>query len=230
MGTPYVKLLSIIDPNVAAQEFEQARGGSFSGNITYNASNTTASSGQTTFSLSNNVAEGLANLGHYMPVILGVLGLNVLVMIVLVILVVVLLCRSRTRWIGGAASVKKRKAKGRAEPPESLQDMPMNPSIGLGQGLQPPIHVYQPLSAAMTEDTIVIPSSAQNMRYSDVHSPPPPSPFDSSPNVTPLKNRFMGPAIDDSRRASTAHSENFVFAPPSPGFRMVDHERPRSIG
>jgi hypothetical protein len=267
MGDPYIKLLSIIDPNQAAQDFHAVRGGTPGGNITYNASNTTGTSGKLTFSLSEDVARSVARFGQFFPIILGILALNVLVILSLGIVGIVVFCRGRGKCCGGRGGVgamKKRKmARGETPSPLTLRDMPMNPSINVIDSdnvARPSSHVYEPVSlTAATEDTVFSPMRKSHnfdgesyVRKSHA--------FDQETLVRKSQNldaeayvrqsqnvdaeslmgalatelppspMFGGFPVDPSRRASTARSENFVFVPPSPGFRMVDNERPRSIG
>ncbi|KIP12708.1 hypothetical protein PHLGIDRAFT_32641, partial [Phlebiopsis gigantea 11061_1 CR5-6] len=66
MGNPYVKLLSLVDPDTASAEFHALRGGTAATNITYNAANSTAgstSSGGTTVALSDDMVHTINTLG-----------------------------------------------------------------------------------------------------------------------------------------------------------------------
>ncbi|EMD40676.1 hypothetical protein CERSUDRAFT_43711, partial [Gelatoporia subvermispora B] len=145
MGDPYVKLLSLVDPDKASEEFHQIRGGAPNTNITYNAANTTSSSGSTVISVSDELADTLNKIGTYFPAILAIMALNALVLLVLAGAAITYLCRRRTK------AARKRQTPGRSSP------MPMNPtsSYGLPSG-----HAYQPVSMALTEDTFVPPSPA----------------------------------------------------------------------
>src|SRR6266404_3460023 len=82
MGDPYVKLLSIVDPNQASKEFATARG-TVPRNITYSAANSTATSGRTTVSLSDNITNTLNKITTYFPIMLAILGLNAVVILLL---------------------------------------------------------------------------------------------------------------------------------------------------
>ena len=153
MGNPYVKMLSLVDPNKAAAEFHQLRGGKPNGNITYNAANGTSpnggvQNGQTTLTLSDNLINTINTIGKYLPIALAIIALNALVVLVLAVAAVIYMCRRRNR-------VRARKTPGRMTPmpmnegPQSTYEMPVGP-----------IHTYQPVSMALTEDTFVPPSPA----------------------------------------------------------------------
>lgn len=159
MGNPYIQMLSLVDPNQASVEFHDVRGGTPQGNITYNTSS--GGSGSTSVSLSTDVANTIDKLSKYLPAMLGVMALNALVLIILAIVGIVLLCRRRGR------GARARKTPGRLSP------MPMNnisaryPDYGSPQEL----HTYQPVSMALTEDTLFAPPSpafkGESMRPGD---------------------------------------------------------------
>lgn len=148
MGNPYVKLLSLVDPNKASAEFHQLRGGTAATNITYNAANSTGTSGGVTISLSTDMVNTITQLGNYIPAVLAIMALNALVVLLLIITAFVYMFRRR-------AKARARKNPGRMTP------MPMNPTSSFsmpthnGEG-----HTYQPVSMALTEDTFVPPSPA----------------------------------------------------------------------
>lgn len=150
MGNPYIKLLSLVDPNEASADFASARGSTARTNITYNAQGGTAAA-STTVSLSDDITDTLKKVSVYFPAMLAIMALNALVLLVLVVLGVVFLCR---RQRGGG--IRSRKNKGRTTP------LPMEPMIGgpSSYGQDPSLHVYQPVSMALTEDTFVPPSPA----------------------------------------------------------------------
>lgn len=149
MGDPYVKLLSLIDPNEASDDFHQVRGGTATGNVTYNASNNTSSSGSTTLQVSDDLAHTLDKIGTYFPVMLAIMALNALVIILLLAAAVVYMCRRKK-------GPRARKNIGRMSP------MPMgglrNSTFDMHPINQP--HSYEPVSMALTEDTFVPPSPA----------------------------------------------------------------------
>ncbi|KAI0081845.1 acid protease [Panus rudis PR-1116 ss-1] len=149
MGNPYIKMLALVDPNEGSRDFHQVRGGTASGNITYNAANVT-NGGSTSVTISEDLANTLNKIGVYVPAMLAVMALNALVIILLLITAVVYMVRRRGK------GNKMRRTPGRAltpMPPRSeLYDMS---SMGGGDS-----HVYQPVSMALTEDTFVPPSPA----------------------------------------------------------------------
>lgn len=140
MGNPYIKLLSLIDPNQASTDFHNIRGGSARNNITYNASN--SSSSTTTISLSSEVTEVLNKIQTFFPVMLAVMAFNALILLILVIVGVWFLCKKR----GG------RKSRGRKT------SLPLTRTTRFSSN-QDSNHTYQPVSMALTEDTFVPPVS-----------------------------------------------------------------------
>lgn len=162
MGDPYVKLLSLVQPPAASQEFCKVRGCQAKSNITYESVNT----GFTSVTLSMNTADSLEQLGKYFPIILAVLGLNALAFIILIVFGVVHLCKRRRR---GGATV--RATRGRMSP------MPMNPRnsyiAGISSTMSPsssqPQHTYEPVSMALTEDTLFVPPSPAFFEGSKMH-------------------------------------------------------------
>lgn len=147
MGSPYVQMLSLVDPNQASVEFHDVRGGTPQNNITYNASS--GDSGSTTVTLSTDVADTIDKLSKYLPAMLGVMALNALVLVILSIVALVLLCRRRGR------GARTRKTPGRLSP------MPMNITTTRYPDYANPQepHTYQPVSMALTEDTLFAPPS-----------------------------------------------------------------------
>ncbi|KAI6151926.1 aspartic peptidase domain-containing protein [Pisolithus tinctorius] len=158
MGNPYIQLLALVDPNQASAEFHAVRGGTPLTNITYNVSN--SGSGVTTVSLSTDVANTIAKLSQYLPAILGVMALNALVLVVLTIVGFVLLCRRRNK-------VRARKTPGRLSP-MPLSHTSLNRFSGMPEHAGP--HTYEPVSMALTEDTLFAPPSPAfkgEARYSE---------------------------------------------------------------
>ena len=160
MGNPFVKLLSLVDPNKASAEFHQLRGGSAATNITYNAANATSTSGgvssgnsaSTSVALSDDLVNTLNTIGNFMPAVLALVALNALVLILLAVGGLVYLLRRRSR------KVRARKNPGRSMTPMPMSDVGNLPST-YGD-LSPGGHTYQPVSMALTEDTFVPPSPA----------------------------------------------------------------------
>lgn len=150
MGNPYMKLLSIIDPDEASVDFHNIRGGEPRTNISYHGLGDVSL--QPSFNISQDISASLERIGKYIPAMLGVVALNALVLLVLVAAGIVIYCRRQRR-----RNVPARTPRGRLSP------MPMNPRHSYVPGIPPPHehpHVYQPVSMALTEDTFVPPSPA----------------------------------------------------------------------
>ncbi|KAH7929443.1 acid protease [Leucogyrophana mollusca] len=148
MGNPYVQILPLVNPDQASVDFHTVRGGTPNTNITYAVSND-AASGSTTVSLSTDVANTIDKLSKYLPAMLGVMALNALILIVLAIAGLVLLCRRKGK------TARARKIPGRLSP------MPMNnTNMNRFSDMPPPgSHTYEPVSMALTEDTLFAPPS-----------------------------------------------------------------------
>ncbi|KAK0486964.1 aspartic peptidase domain-containing protein [Armillaria luteobubalina] len=146
-GNPYIKLLSLIDPDRASEEFCQARGCTALTGITYNASNNTEDSASTVITVTRDVADTLEKFGTWFPAMLGIMALNALVILALLIFGIVYLCKRRSR-------PSARMPMGRMSP------MPMNPRNSYVAGM-PPVgpHTYEPVSMAITDDTVFGPPS-----------------------------------------------------------------------
>lgn len=155
MGNPYVKLLSLVDPDTASAEFHALRGGTAATNITYNAANSTAgstSSGGTTVALSDDMVHTINTLGTYLPAVLAIMALNALAVLALVVAAAVWAFRRRRR-AGGAARARKN--------PGRMSPMPMGPPPSTyGMAAPAEAHTYEPVSMALTDDTFVPPSPA----------------------------------------------------------------------
>ncbi|KAH9045336.1 acid protease [Lactarius pseudohatsudake] len=153
MGAPYVKLLSIVDPNQASKDFAAARGTVARTNITYNAANSTAATSGTTVSLSDDITNTLSKINTYFPIMLAILGLNAVVILLLAIAAFIYLFRrrnvpsARSRRNARPLQLAAMSTDTFAPPPESLQS-------GTSR------HDYQPVSMALTDDTFVPPSPA----------------------------------------------------------------------
>lgn len=154
MGNPYIKLLSLVDPNEASSEFASIRGAVARDNITYNAANSTATTGRTTVSLSDDITDTLHKVSVYFPAVLAIMALNALVILLLGVAAIIYICRRR----GGVSSARTRRTKGRAATP-----MPLEPILSTGSYVDPrssTAHMYEPVSMALTEDTFVPPTPA----------------------------------------------------------------------
>ncbi|KAI0254756.1 acid protease [Lactifluus subvellereus] len=155
MGNPYVKLLSLVDPNQASKDFASARGSVARNNITYNAANSTATaSGKTTVSLSDDITNTLNKISTYLPIMLAVLGLNTLVVLLLAIAAFTYIYRRRN---GSSARNRRTTRRLTPFPLETVStDSFVPPREPLQPGSMP--HAYAPVSMAPSEDTFVPPS------------------------------------------------------------------------
>jgi saccharopepsin len=162
MGNPYIKFLSLVDPNKASAEFASARGSVPRNNITYHAVNSTATvSGSNTASLSDEIAKNLNKITTYFPIMLAVLGLNVLVILLLAIAAFIYIFRRRRT---SSARIER---KARRLTPYPLRVVSTDsfvppPELEPSQPSQPRSlsHAYQPVSMALSEETFVPPSPA----------------------------------------------------------------------
>jgi saccharopepsin len=161
MGNPYLKFLSLIDPNEASKDFATARGSVARTNISYNSINSaTSSSGRTTVSLSDSITDTLNKINTYFPVMLAILGLNALVFLLLAIAVFIYIYRHRS-----ASSYLQRRRTARR-----LTPMPMPLGTMSSDTFTPPPlesmqrlsshHDYEPVSMALIGDTFAPPSPA----------------------------------------------------------------------
>ena len=150
MGDPYMKLLSIIDPDQASIEFHQLRGGTPKTNITFTGLD--GASVAPSFAISNDITGSLELIGRFIPAMLGIVALNALVVIICCIVWLVSFCRRR----------RLKRATGRT-PRRRLSPMPMNSRNSYIAGVDPSainVHPYEPVSMALTDDTFVPPSPA----------------------------------------------------------------------
>lgn len=146
VGNPYMKLLSLIDPDEASEDFAKIRGSQARTNITYTGLNGTTL--QPSFALSTDANKTLDQLGKFIPIIMAIVALNAVVVIILAIGAIVYLCRRRS------ANNTARNPRGRASP------LPLTPRNTYIAGLAPnQPHAYQPVSMALTEDTMFVPPS-----------------------------------------------------------------------
>lgn len=147
MGDPYMKFLSIVDPDQGSIDFCNERGCTPRTNVTYAGLNgvTVAPS----FSISNDISESLEMIGKWIPAILGVVALNALVLVVCCLV-----------WL--VSFIRKRRTRPTARNPRSrMSPMPLNLRNTYVAGTPPPVqHTYEPVSMALTEDTFVPPSPA----------------------------------------------------------------------
>lgn len=154
MGDPYVQMLPLVDPNLASIEFHTVRGGTPLSNITYNVSN--SSSGVTV----TDVTDTIEQLSRYLPAMLVVMALNAALLIFLTIVGGILLCKRRRKGI------RTRRTPGRLTP-APRDSTPLDTFSDIRDSVP---NTYQPVSVALTEDTLFMPPSpafkAQS-RYGD---------------------------------------------------------------
>ncbi|KAF8812440.1 aspartic peptidase A1 [Phlegmacium glaucopus] len=149
MGDPYMKFLSLIDPNQASADFHKIRGGTPNINITYTGLSAAAIS--PSFNLSVDTSQALETIAKFVPAILALVALNALVLIICCIVWLVSTCRRRNA-----------RAIPRIPRSRSLRTTPLNhTNFYAAETLSPSTpHVYEPVSMALTEDTFVPPSPA----------------------------------------------------------------------
>lgn len=161
MGDPYIKFLSLVDPNNASVEFHQLRGGTPNKNITY-----TGLSGAA-LSLSSSLSDdSLGMIVKFVPPLLALVAFNSLVLIICCIV-----------WL--VSFIRKRRLRATARlPPSRLRSMPMNDTNSYIAGDDPlpsssssRLHAYEPVSMALTEDTFVPPSPAFHSDSSKMQRP-----------------------------------------------------------
>ncbi|KAF7352792.1 Acid protease [Mycena venus] len=239
MGNPYVKLLSLVDPNEASKDFHNVRGGAALNNITYNASNTTTIDPSSVV-ISADISDNLNKIVAFIPAMLGIMALNALVLIVLIVFGVWFMCRKRK------TKATTRKTRGRLSP------MPMDPRNSYIAGVEPQPHVYQPVSMAITEDmermrpmsmnpstdrfTAGVPladRAAVSMAITEDDMFIPPSPVARTFKGSGLRPADRPSSANYQRQPSMAveESEDQLFVPPSPGFRSFNGkptDRPQS--
>jgi len=230
MGDPFVKLLSLIDPNEASADFARIRGSQPRTNITYNvaspdvvgAESDGVSASQTT----------LDRINTLLPIMLGVMGLNALVLLSLVILAVVYICKKR-----------QSRAARRARRQNTLP-MPMSPMDNVEAA--EPTHQYEPVMndehrspqspsvhAFQSRPTSnAYPQSLGGVSGTDPFRTPPPS-FQRNSNFEreirphssyqPINTQVAHRSVLSSAPGSTP-VEDESFAPPSPGFLRRDFQ------
>ncbi|KAF4619165.1 hypothetical protein D9613_005082 [Agrocybe pediades] len=160
MGDPYMKFLSIVDPDEGSVDFHKERGGTPRTNITFVGLD--GVSVAPSFSISTDISESLELIGKLVPAMLGIVALNALVLIICCIVWLVSFCRKRKL----RATPRVPRSRQTPTPLDSrslaaLESMPMNPRNSYIAGTPPSSHhQYEPVSMALTEDTFVPPSPA----------------------------------------------------------------------
>lgn len=215
MGDPYVKLLSLTDPNDASAEFVAERGGTARTNITYSPVNV-SSGGTSNVSVSSSTAEKLSKLVDYIPAVLAILGLNALALLLVSIVGISYMCRRSRR-----KSNKKERA---ALALNNRTPTPYPGSINDASGSQSG-HQYE---------RVAVNAPAGEIEPEDIPFTPPEPAFHGYENdsLAPLgarpRSNFGGIGIPRDYRVSAAGSDVTAFVPPSPGFKK-DFDRPKSI-
>lgn len=151
-GAPYMRLLSLVDPDEASADFHKIRGGTAQHNITYQGLNVTANA--PTFFISDDLSKSIEKLSNLVPAMLGVVAFNAVVLVALIVGGAVCWMRRRR-----SARLQRRHTRGR----EGLSPMPMNPISSYTAGGHSPSGMpvaYEPVSMALSEDTFVPPSPA----------------------------------------------------------------------
>lgn len=233
MGNPYIKLLSITDPNQASQEFVSVRGGTAKSNITYNASGVQASSsgGSVALSLASSTADKLGKLVDYIPAMLGILALNALALLVIAGVGVCWMCRGRRR--GANKGLKKGRTQFSLRSPTPYPGAAAGPRaegassadgheyerVAPGEPMDEPFTPPEPAFHAYEGDTL------QPLQAPPAIGSRPYSMFSmASGNGMPPRDY----------RVSTAGSDMTAFVPPSPGFKKEGYggasgDRPKSV-
>lgn len=216
MGNPYIKLLSLTDPDQASAEFVAARGGTARTNITYNVSGAAAAS--------SNVSAGgistdqLNKLIDYIPAMLAIMALNAVALLTVAGAVIGYMCYRRRR-----RSAKKE----RAHVLNNRSPTPY-PGLALGSGSADPGdgHRYSRLAA--------------NGGEGEPEDPPfaPPAPafvgYEGQDQLGALggprtRSTYSGLSVPRDYRISAASSDATAFVPPQPAFKKEMPDRPRSI-
>ncbi|KAG6880052.1 hypothetical protein C0992_007369 [Termitomyces sp. T32_za158] len=259
MGNPYMKFLSLVDPDQASIEFTSARGGTPKTNITYQGLNGAAA--MASFGLSADMNQTLERIGRYLPAMLAVVALNALILIIIAFVGLCVWCRRRS-------SKNKRRRNGRLSP------MPMNPrhSYVAGSGLPPPdeSHVYEPVLTAgddaptgtlrshqggipASRDVFASPNLRDSYMSGASGLPSPMQPNVTPPNTTAVPqdmpfstarlNRGRHSYVSDLPSPTRPHVYEPVsmaltedtYVPPSPAFlsaegsKVIPGDRPKSI-
>ncbi|KAF5331633.1 hypothetical protein D9611_007674 [Ephemerocybe angulata] len=160
MGSPFIKLLSIVDADDASVAFHKQRGGVPRTNITFTGLD--GISVAPSFYISNDISKSLDMIGTWMPAILAVVALNALVVLVGSIVWIVSFIRKRRRRAAGRTPRNPRARSGMGLSPINSYIAGVPQSAGNGSQH----HVYEPVSMALTEDTFVPPSPAFHSKMS----------------------------------------------------------------
>lgn len=171
-------------------------------------------SSTTTVSLSDTVAEILTKVGTWFPAIIALLALNAVVLLALAFVAVVMCCRRRRKTTSetGLSSprMRARSVLGRSSP------MPMGDSNSYPSSQS---HVYEPVSMALTEDTLFGPPSPG---FKDKFKRP-----QSYASSSRMSNVYQA--------GESSHPMDEPFTPPVPAFSRYEGDtlragdRPKSV-
>jgi len=159
MGNPYMRFLSLVNPDEASVEFHELRGGAPNTNIVY-----TGLSGAA-LSLGSSLSdESLGMIAKFILPLLALVAFNSLVLIICCIV-----------WL--VSFIRKRRARATPRLPRSRfsRSIPMNDTSSYiaDEPFPSPsgMHVYEPVSMALSEDTFVPPTPAFYSESSKLQRP-----------------------------------------------------------
>jgi saccharopepsin len=235
MGNPYVKLLSLVDANDASKDFASVRGAVARTGISYPTTNSessqsqAASSGSTSIDLSDQTAKVLATLGQYLPALAGIIALNALLVLALLIMAIWYMCGARRRAAAKTREgiVRPRSAIGR-QTPRALSPMPMTGANNYSHALAPPGHVYEPVSMALSEDTVLVPPSP-GYKYDPESAKGFGRPHSYAASTSRLSQAAYPPRPGSAHFAQGDQPEDAPFEPPALMHRSESDDRPRSM-
>ena len=148
MGNPYMKFLSLVNPDEASVEFHELRGGVPNKNIMYTGLSEAA------LSLGSSLSdESLGIITKFIPPMLALVAFNSLVLVICCIV-----------WL--VSFIRKRRTRAITRVPRSraLRSMPMNDTSSYiaddpTSSSSTRLHAYEPVSMALSEDTFFVPPS-----------------------------------------------------------------------
>jgi saccharopepsin len=205
MGNPYLRFLSLVDPDEASVDFHELRGGTPNQNITYNGLSEAA------LSLSSSLSdESLGLITKFIPAMLALVAFNSLVIIICCIV-----------WL--VSFIRKRRVRAIPRLPRSRtpRSMPMDDTSSYIARDDPisssstRLHAYEPVSMALSEDTFVLPAPAFYSESSKLQRPT------SSSSTRLHAYEPVSMALSDD-----------TFVPPTPAFHSESGkmQRPKSFG
>ncbi|KIY49197.1 acid protease, partial [Fistulina hepatica ATCC 64428] len=196
MKYPFVKLLSIVDPDDASKDFASSRGSTAKTDISYSLDQTVAAAADTTsVTLSSSVAETLDKIGKYFPAMLGVMALNALVILVLAGAAIYYLCRRRKRSKPIPRTARRLSTMPFNARQTYMSDMP-SPASGAS---------YHPVSTIM-DDGLSIAGPPVGIRSSYFAAGVPPTSPNPTfhPTTSGLSDDSMGPVVTNMRRTASS--------------------------